>query len=275
MGRPFAGVVAGVTVTGSPTRELTLLHTNDLHDRRAVFAVLEAYPRDPSTLLVDAGDAIRGSNTVFRLHEPILDAMSRVGYDAMTFGNREFNYLRGVLNRRHAQVTFPFVCANVHDLRGKVNHLWQPTLVKQVGGARVGIIGLTPVQYLEPSYWQPLFGFQFLAPLEVLPPLVASLRSRVDAVVLLSHSGFDADCQIARAVEGIDVIVGGHSHTLLETPRRIGATAIVQTGAYGRFIGKMRLRAKEGGTVEVIDYGLIATGHAAVDDAAVEPRGAA
>lgn len=262
-------------MASAQTRELTLLHTNDLHDRRAVFPVLEQYPRDRSTLLVDAGDAIRGSNTVFRLHEPILDAMSRVGYDAMTFGNREFNYLRGVLNRRHAQVTFPFVCANVRDLRDKVNHLWQPTLVKQVGDVRVGLIGLTPVQYLEPSYWQPLFGFQFFPPMEVLEPLVASLRPQVDALVLLSHSGFDADCQIARTIEGIDVIVGGHSHTLLETPRRIGGTAIVQTGAYGRFVGKMRLRAKEGGAVEVIDYGLISTGGSGVDDVAAQPGGAA
>ena len=257
------------------TTQLTLLHTNDMHDRRTVFPVLERHPRDASTLLVDAGDAIRGSNTVFRFNEPILEAMSRAGYDAMTFGNREFNYLRGVLNRRHAQVTFPFVCANVRDLRGKVNHLWQPTLVKQVGGARVGIIGLTPVQYLEPSYWQPLFGFQFRPPMEVLPGLVAELRSQVDALVLLSHSGFDADCQIARTIDGIDVIVGGHSHTLLETPRRIGSAAIVQTGAYGRFVGKMTLRVKQGGTVEVVDYALLSTGHSSADAAATESGGAA
>lgn len=262
-------------MASAPPREMTLLHTNDMHDRRGVFPVLEAYPRDRCTLLVDAGDAIRGSNTVFRLHEPILDAMSRVGYDAMTFGNREFNYLRGVLHRRHAQMTFPFVCANVRDLRDKVNHLWQPTLVKQVGDVRVGLIGLTPVQYLEPSYWQPLFGFQFLPPTEALRPLVASLRPQVDVLVLLSHSGFDADCQIARAIDGIDIIVGGHSHTLLETPRRVGGTAIVQTGAYGRFVGKMRLRAKEGGAVEVLDYALLPTGLEATDETLMERGGAA
>lgn len=251
-------------------RELTLLHTNDMHDRRSVFPFLEAYPRDASTLLVDAGDAIRGSNTVFRLHEPILDAMSRVGYDAMAFGNREFNYLRGVLRRRRAQVGFPFVCANVRDLRGKVNHLWQPTLIKDVGGTRVGFLGLTPVQYLEPSLWQPLFGFEFRRPLDVLPALVSSLRGQVDVLVLLSHSGFEADCEIARAVAGIDVIVGGHSHTLLETPRRVGGAAIVQTGSYGRFVGKMRLRVNEGGGIEIVDYALVPMAGAGVEEA--DPR---
>lgn len=238
-------------------RELTLLHTNDMHDCRAVFPFLASYPRDASTLLVDAGDAIRGSNTVFRLHEPVLDAMTAVGYDAMAFGNREFNYLRGVLQRRHRQVGFPFVCANVHDLRGKVNHLWQPTYVKEAAGVRVGFIGLTPVQYLEPSPWQSLFGFRFRRPLEVLPDLVARVRGQVDLLILLSHSGFERDREIAQAVEGIDVIVGGHSHTVLETPHRIGRTAIVQTGSHGRFVGKMRLRVEEGGAVEIVDYALV------------------
>ena len=257
------------------TSELTLLHTNDMHDRRGVFPYLESRPRDGATLLVDAGDAIRGSNTVFRLHEPILDAMSRVGYDAMAFGNREFNYLRGVLRRRHQQVRFPFICANVHDLRGKVNDLWQPTLIKQVGGARIGLIGLTPVQYLEPSPWQSVFGFRFRPPLEVLPPLVTALRPQVDALVLLSHSGFDTDCRIARETEGIDVIVGGHSHHLLETPRQIGGTTIVQTGSYGRFVGEMTLRVKQGGSVEVSGYRLIPMAGAHVDEATATSGGAA
>lgn len=257
------------------TSVLKLLHTNDMHDRRGVFPVLESRPKDGATLLVDAGDAIRGSNTVFRLHEPILDAMSRVGYDAMAFGNREFNYLRSVLRRRHRQVRFPFICANVHDLRDKVNDLWQPTLIKQVGGARVGLIGLTPVQYLEPSPWQSIFGFRFRPPQEVLPSLVASLRPQVDALVLLSHSGFDADCRIARETNGIDVIVGGHSHHLLESPRQIAGTAIVQTGSYGRYVGEMTLRVKQGGCVEMVDYRLIPTADASSEDVFATSGGAA
>lgn len=249
--------------------EWTLLHTNDMHNRRGVFPFLETYPRDASTLLVDAGDAIRGSNTVFHFHEPMLSLMSRVGYDAMTLGNREFHYIRGVFWRRFNQVNFPFVCANLQDLRNKVNSLWQPTLIKQIGaGARVGIVGLTPVQYLEASLWQPLTGFRFFRPLDVLPSLVKQLRTQVDVVVLLSHSGFETDCKIARAVDGIDIIVGGHSHTLLETPRMVNGAAIVQTGSYGRFVGRMRVQVKSGGGVEISDYTLIPMhrGAVAIDD---------
>lgn len=255
--------------------DLTLLHTNDMHNRRAVFPFLERYPRTPSTLLVDGGDAIRGSNTVFHFHEPMLELMSRVGYDAMTMGNREFHYLRGVLSRRFRQINFPFVCANLHDLRNKANHFWQPTLRKTMGGVVVGIIGLTPVQYLDASLWQPIMGFRFLPPMEVLPARVAELRSQVDLLILLSHSGFEADCEIARAVKGIDIIVGGHSHTLLETPRRIEDTHIVQTGSYGRFVGKMAVKIKQGGAIEVADYTLVPMAGAESADALAEKGGAA
>ncbi len=237
--------------------EITLLHTNDMHDRRTVFPWLEARPRDGCTLLVDAGDAIRGSNTVFHMHEPMLDLMSRAGYDAMTMGNREFHYLRGVFRRRFEQVRFPFVCANVHDLRGKINHLWQPTLVKTIAGVRIGVVGLTPVQYLDGSPWQPLFGFRFTRALDVLPGLVRELSAQVDVVILLSHQGFKADRAIAEKIPGLHVIVGGHSHHLLEQPVVVNGVRIVQTGCYGRYVGRMRLRVGRDGSVETPDYELV------------------
>lgn len=236
---------------------LTLLHTNDMHDRRTVFPFLAGYPRDASTLLLDAGDAIRGSNTVFRLHEPILDLMSRVGYDAQAFGNREFNYVRWVLRRRYRQVKYPFVCANVHDLRGRVQGLWEPTWVSDFGGVRVGVIGLTPVQYPADSPWERLFGFRFAPPLDILPTLVRDLASRVDLVILLSHSGYNLDRRIAQEVEGIHVIVGGHSHHLMREPVVLNGTHIVQTGCFGRFVGRMRLRVGSTAGVEVRDYELL------------------
>jgi 2',3'-cyclic-nucleotide 2'-phosphodiesterase (5'-nucleotidase family) len=237
--------------------DLTILHTNDMHDRRTVFPWLESYPRGANTLLLDAGDAIRGSNTVFHWHEPMLDLMSRVGYDAMTLGNREFNYLRGVFRRRARQVNFPFVCANVRDLRGKVNDLIAPTCVKSIGGVRVGLVGLTPVQFKDGSPWQTLFGYSFQAPLDVLPARVESLRRECDVVVLLSHSGFKRDVEIARHVKGIDLIVGGHSHTRLEQPEVVEGTPIVQTGCYGRYVGKLQMRIAADGGTRVLDYELV------------------
>lgn len=239
------------------TRDLVLLHTNDMHARGTVFPYLEAHPREAGSLLVDAGDAIRGSNTMFYWREPMLEHMSRVGYDAMALGNREFHYARGVFARRVRQAAFPLLCANVTDLRHHINHGFRRTHVREVAGIRVGFVGVTPVQYPDDSLWRPLFGFRFSPPAEAISCLVRDLRPRVDLVILLSHLGYKADCRLAAEVEGLDVIVGGHSHTVLEEPHRVGSTAIVQAGSHGRFLGRMRLRVGADGSVEIPDYALV------------------
>ena len=237
--------------------ELTLLHTNDLHDRRSVFAYLEQVERDATTLLLDAGDAIRGSNTVFRWEEPVLDAMSAVGYDVCAFGNRELSYLRPVLRRRLRQARHPYTCANVVDLRSPLHDMWKAPFLRTIGACRVGIIGLTPVQYLPGSPWEPLLGYRFSRPEEAVRDAVASLRDQVDLLVLLSHSGLRTDCRLARDIAGIDLIVGGHSHHRLPEPLWVGTTAIVQTGCHGRHVGRMQLRVGSTSGVEVVGYELV------------------
>lgn len=237
--------------------ELTLLHTNDMHNRRMVFPYLEEHPKGEHSLLVDVGDAIHGSNTMFYLHEPMLDLMNRAGYDAMAMGNREFHYARGVLCRRIRQARFPVLCGNVCDLRHRVNHAWRRSIVRDVGGVRVGLIGVTPVQYPDDSLWKPVMGFRFSPPAQVLPELVRELRPRVDLIVLLSHLGFKLDCRLAGEIAGIDIIAGGHCHAVLQHPHRVGDTVIVQAGSHGRFVGRMQVRVGSDGSVDIRDYVLV------------------
>ncbi len=219
---------------------LTVFYTNDMHGRHEVLDLLEARDRPSGSILLDAGDAISGSNTVFRLAEPILERMSRVGYTAMAMGNREFHYLRGIHQRRKAQRSFPILAANLQDLRAEAA-FWEPMLELQVGGIRVGILGATPVQYPPQAIWERLFGFRFLDPLQVLPPLAEELASRTDLVILLSHLGARMDRELARRLPGVRLIVGGHSHTLFTQPERCGEAWIVQTGSHARFLGEICL----------------------------------
>src|ERR1700687_2509032 len=92
-----------------------VVHTNDLHNRLPR-QTLEAV-RKPGALLLDSGDAIRGSNWVYAKREPILEEMRESGYQAMAMGNREFHYLRSILRGRFKQAGFPILSANVVDLR--------------------------------------------------------------------------------------------------------------------------------------------------------------
>jgi len=219
---------------------LTVYHTNDMHGRHEVLDLLESQDRESPSILLDAGDAISGSNTVFHLAEPILERMSGVGYTAMAMGNREFHYLRGVHQRRQAQRSFPVLAANLQDLRsGKA--FWQPALELQVEGIRVGILGATPVQYPPLAIWERLSGFRFLDPFQALPALAEELASRNDVVILLSHLGARVDRELARRLPGVRLIVGGHSHTLFTQPERCGETWIVQTGSHARFLGELCL----------------------------------
>lgn len=221
--------------------DLTIYHTNDMHGRPGALERLEEEERSDPHLLLDAGDAISGSNTVFRRREPVLERMSRLGYHAMAMGNREFHYLRAVHRLRRGQRQFPLLAANLVDLRRPAAPLWQSSLERQVGGVRVGILGATPVQYRPGSVWERLSGFRFLSPEDCLAPLAEELAARNDLVILLSHLGWAADRSLARRLPGVRLVLGGHSHTLLAEPEWVGGAWILQAGSHGRFLGEIRL----------------------------------
>ncbi len=243
--RPLSGQRAPEGV-----KPLTLLYTNDLHGASQPLERLESY-RSLQALKLDAGDAIKGSNTAFRRHEPNLMRMARLGYHAQTMGNREFHYLRRVMRWRAEERRFPLLAANLVDLRGASQGLFQTHLVTEVDGIRVAVIGATVVQYPVGSPWETVTGFRFLDPATCLPPLVKRLRSGVDAVLFLSHLGLEQDRLLAAELE-VDLILGGHSHDLLREPEKVGSTWIVQGGSHGRYLGLIRLVNHQ------LDYELIA-----------------
>ena len=202
--------------------ELTLLHTNDMHGRVSCLDWLERnlvrYSRE-STLLLDAGDAIGGSNTAFRRFEPNLARMTALGYDGMTMGNREFHYLRGILNWREEERGFPLLAANLEDMRG--SNRWRRSVRYEKSGLRVGVVGATVVQYPVGAFWERLFGFRFLDPLLCLGAVIEELRRDCDLVVFLSHLGLDQDRRAAERFE-LDLILGGHTHDTTVEPVRVG-----------------------------------------------------
>ncbi|WP_138495479.1 5'-nucleotidase C-terminal domain-containing protein [Paenibacillus pinistramenti] len=259
--------------------ELRILHTNDTHAHldniaRRVSAVNAA--RNDSTLLLDAGDVFAGT-LYFNQYNGLADLyfMNQMGYDAMTFGNHEFDKGPQTLADFVKQAKFPFVSANIdfstepalsvstHETIGDPGEDGQiyPAIIKEVNGEQVGIIGLTTPESSVLSSPGP--NITFKDEVESAQKQVDALEAAgINKIIALTHLGYTVDQQLADAVEGLDVIVGGHSHTQLDDAEVHHAdqepTLIVQTGEYDNNLGQLDVTFDEKGVLTAWKDQLIA-----------------
>ncbi len=278
---------------------LTILHTNDVHARfepvgssgssctaeddsagecfggtaRLATALAAARARADTSVLLDGGDQFQGTlfYTQYR-GQLAAEMMNRLGYDAMAVGNHEFDDGPDVLADFAAALEAPLLMANA-DMSGapRLAEAIEPSTILEAGGERIGVIGLTPRDNAELASPGP--DLTFSDPVAATRAEVERLTGEgVDKIVVLSHSGFGVDRRLAEAVEGIDVIVGGHTHTLLGEmegaegtyPTMVGQTAIVQAGSYGMYLGELRVTFDDAGAV------IAAEGQPILLDASVE-----
>lgn len=265
---------------------MSLMHTNDTHARLAsapkrVTAVKEFRAKNPDSLLLDAGDVFSGTLYFNEFTgEPDVKMMNLMSYDAMTFGNHEFDL--GSSEEGHQALkdfvtaaTFPFLSANADFSKDPLfEGLFQakiPTkaesgniysgMVKEVNGEKVGIFGLTTEDTTAISSPGEIIFSNYID--EAQKMVDEFEKMGIDKVVALTHIGFDDnaavdnDQELAKKVEGIDVIVGGHTHTKLSNPVLVNKfeapTIIVQTGQYGDSLGTLNVEFDEQG--EVYAYG--------------------
>jgi 5'-nucleotidase len=262
------------------SEKLTLLHTNDTHGhllpysypqlfdatsplaqltalrdiggiaRRATLAA--AVKREPgrTALLVDAGDFCDGTPFSTEYHgEADVAAMSAAGYDLACPGNHELNNTVAQLRKLGASARYPMLCANlVETASGKT--LFEPYAIRQVGQARVAFLGLLTQE--ARTYPAAKEGLTVRSPVATARQFVPELRRSADFVVVLSHLGVDEDRVLATSVDGIDLIVGGHSHTLLScpllmplppsgNPDSVNGTLIAQSFQWGGTLGRLDL----------------------------------
>jgi len=258
-----------------PAARVALLHMNDFHSRHRPVAAnstdcregqacfggsarlsnalaQERAPADGrASLLLDAGDQFMGS-LFYAHHRGLAEAavQNAIGTAAMALGNHEFDHGPETLARYAAAVPFPLLSANLDTtdealLHGRITARAEFRL----GGARIVVVGLTTPD--TPVISSPGPRLRFRDPAEAADRAIWQARREGPCtVVVLSHLGLGADRRLAEAVRGIDVIIGGHSHTLLGNgldgaagpyPVEAGAARIVQAGAHGRWIGRLEL----------------------------------
>lgn len=256
---------------GGRERHITLLHTNDVHShidpfppthgaypnlggvaRRA--GLIEAIRREnPNTLVLDAGDIFQGT-PYFNFYGGELEfrLMSRMGYHAATLGNHDFdNGLAGLLAQLpHAE--FSFVSANYDFRNTLLDGYVKPYEVYELDGVRIGVFGLGI--RLEGLVLPELYGeTAYLDPYEMALETARTLREteRCQLVICLSHLGYRykdperaSDLGLASQTEGIDLIIGGHTHTFMEQAdikvNRAGKEVVInQVGCFGINLGRV------------------------------------
>lgn len=217
-----------------------LIHTADCHGSQAVYQRIRPLI-DDETLFLDAGDSIIGSNTAFRWTEPNLELLSELGCRAMTMGNRELHYVPWILERRASERNFPLLAANLVELWGR-QKTWQDGVSLKFGEVRVGVFGMTVVQYPVGSHYEKVFGLRFLSPETLIEHLVETYQKDHDLVIFLSHLGLDWDRRLAKQLKSrpdlkCDFILGGHTHNELASPEVYGHTLLSHVGSHGSGFG--------------------------------------
>ncbi len=287
---------------------LTILHTNDFHDRhepisrfdgpcsaednaagecfggtaRLVTAVADARARSNNSILVDGGDQFQGT-LFYTQYKGTMTAefMNLLGYDAMTVGNHEFDDGPEVLSAFTDAVEFPILMSNA-DISGEplIADKIAKSVVIERGGEKLGLIGLTPEDTDELASPGP--NVIFTDPADAVQGEVDKLTEMgVNKIIVLSHSGYSTDQEVAANTTGVDVIVGGHSNTLLSNtsdsavgpyPTMVNGVAIVQAYAYGKFLGELNVTFDDEGVITEASGEPIIIDGAVVEDAAVLAR---
>lgn len=251
------------------TATITILHTNDIHGHLDAWKGWEGELKDKtiggldrlaarvreqratlapnSSLLLDAGDTI-GDTMIADETEgrAIIETMNAMGYDAMVVGNHEPDYTAEKLRTRIGEARFPVLAANIqHRWSGKL--FTKPYVIKTVNGIKVGILGIAYPNTPLTTATKNVKNLRFSQAVPTAQTYVQQMRDEgAQIVIALTHLGINADKHLAEKVDGIDVIVGGHSHNRMKDALKVRQTLIVQAGAHGSDLGRLDLNIANG-----------------------------
>lgn len=232
-------------------QELVILHTNDIHGRieedrfdgmglpRMAFLVENFRDKYEHVLLLDAGDTIHGKPIVNLLDgRVVVEMMNVMGYDAMVVGNHDFNYGYEYLLEIRESMDFALLGANVLK---DGERLFDPYTIFHVGDKKIGVFGLaTPETYFK-THPNNIIGLEFSDIVVAAEEMVKELQGEgVDMIIALAHLGLEGDYTselVANEVDGIHLIVDGHSHHFLEEGLWVKDTLIVQAEEYTKNLG--------------------------------------
>ncbi|MFB3785470.1 MAG: bifunctional UDP-sugar hydrolase/5'-nucleotidase [bacterium] len=248
---------------------LTVLFTGDFHayispegkDRGGAARIADYYKQVRSekenVLILDAGDMISGTpiSTLFK-GDPVFRILNHWGLDAGVLGNHEFDYGWQRIEGYRRIAEFPILCANAYVMGpdGKLHILGDAeSVIVNRGALRIAVLGVITEKTPGLTTRESSEGVTFVSAAEALKRLAKEAADRSDLIIALIHAGLDQDLEIAKQVEGLDLIVGGHSHTRLDAEIQVAGVRIVHAGSKGQFIGRVDLTA-DTETDRIVDW---------------------
>jgi 5'-nucleotidase / UDP-sugar diphosphatase len=283
LGAPAVWLLAA-PVAAADTARLAIYHTNDvhgwIHPKAATWhapnpkRLIGGFPAAANVLkrerlprlLLDGGDWFQGTpEAAFSNGKAAIDGFNALRYDAVVIGNHDFDYGQAQLEKLVEDMEMPVLGSNIYRERdGRRPAYITPHLIKEVAGIKIGIFGLTTRNMKDLSFEENYAGLTFRREADEAREMVRKLRAKgAKLIIAVTHVGFietgmaafEDDKFIAGEVPGIDVIVGGHTHTRLKAavrePRH--GTIIGQTGSYLSQLGRIELEV-ERKTGKIVDF---------------------
>lgn len=249
-------------------KSITLLYTNDIHANfiphnaywirtnpkpqiggfnELYFAVDSLRKIKESTLLLDAGDVMTGNPITEYEYKnakggALFEMMNLIGYDAWTIGNHDFDISKNNLAKLINIANFPTLCANISDtIEYVIDKIIKPYHIFEKNEIRIAVIGIMTTEFHQLVNKHSAAGIVIREPKMVIQKWIDTLRPYTDLIIALTHQGYKYDSILAMNVNGLDIIVGGHSHTKLKKPKLVNDVIIVQAGKHCEYLGVLEL----------------------------------
>ena len=283
----FVGAATAISASAALAEfNVTILHTNDIHSRiesinkydstcnadgeaerkcfggiariKSAIDMQRSELSGQNILVLDAGDPFQGS-LFYTTYKGAAEAefMEAIGYDAMAVGNHEFDDGPEGLAKFIDAVSFPVVSSNL-DLSQEplLKNRVKGSVIIDIGGQKIGIISALATDTVDTS--SPGDNVKFIDEIAALKEAVTKMEANgVNKIIALTHVGLPMDIEIAKSVPGIDLVIGGHSHTKMlneegsnySYPEMIGSVPVVQAYAYTKYLGKLTVSFDGSGNV--------------------------
>lgn len=238
--------------------EVNILSVNDIHasiDQFPKFAAMVDSLKAvyPDLLVFSAGDNRTGNpvNDQYNpVNYPMITLMNATGFDVTTVGNHEWDANVGPFHADIERAEFPFLCANVF-IPDSVDLDIKPYVMIENQGIKLAVVGMIEVRHdgIPGAHPNNLKKVSFKPAMKVLPEY-QYLKNQSNVMILLSHCGFEDDLELAENYPWLDVIIGGHSHTLIEHPSETNGVLVTQSGSHLKYATLVKLKFKDGKLVD-------------------------